>query len=59
MAVPKKKLSKSRRGMRRSHDAITASNVYYCANCGHPMLSHTICSKCGTYFQKKAQVSKK
>ena len=37
MAVPKKKTSKSRKGMRRSHDKIAAPNVIYC-ECGEPTL---------------------
>lgn len=53
MAVPKKKLSKSRRGMRRSHDAIKAANVIYCSYCGKPIISHNMCRFCGTYSKQK------
>ena len=49
MAVPKKKTSQSRKGMRRSHDAIKAVNPVECPNCGAPKLSHHICSSCGHY----------
>ncbi|XPV76795.1 MAG: 50S ribosomal protein L32 [Desulfovibrio sp.] len=48
MAVPKKKTSKSRKGMRRAHDSIAAPNVIYC-ECGEPTLPHRACSSCGTY----------
>ena len=48
MAVPKKKTSKSRKGMRRSHDKVAAPNVVYC-ECGEPVLPHRACSVCGTY----------
>ncbi|BDQ33717.1 50S ribosomal protein L32 [Pseudodesulfovibrio portus] len=48
MAVPKKKTSKSRKGMRRSHDQVAAPNVVYC-ECGEPTLPHRACSVCGTY----------
>ncbi len=48
MAVPKKKVSKSRRGMRRSHNALTLPNVILCT-CGEPTLSHRVCPSCGTY----------
>lgn len=48
MAVPKKKISKSRKGMRRSHDAITPPNVILCA-CGEPTLPHRVCPSCGSY----------
>ncbi len=49
MAVPKKKTTPSRRGMRRSHDALKATNSADCANCGERKLSHHICVRCGHY----------
>ncbi len=49
MAVPKKKTSQSRKGMRRSHDALKGVNATECSNCGAPKLSHHICSSCGHY----------
>ncbi len=49
MAVPKKKTSKSRRDMRRSHHALTAVHSGECANCGSQKLPHHICSSCGHY----------
>ena len=49
MAVPKKKTSKSRRGMRRAHDALKAVNYVECPNCGAPKLPHHICASCGHY----------
>ena len=49
MAVPKKKTSQSRKGMRRSHDALKGVNVTECQNCGTPKLSHHICGACGHY----------
>ena len=49
MAVPKKKISKSRRNMRRSHDAL-GRNVYVeCSNCGELKRPHHVCSACGHY----------
>lgn len=56
MAVPKKKVSKSRKGMRRSHDALTPPNVILCP-CGEPTLPHRVCPSCGTY--KGRQVLKR
>ena len=50
MAVPKKRTSKSRKKMRRSHDAIqykAASMV--CPNCAELKLLHHICPNCGSY----------
>jgi large subunit ribosomal protein L32 len=49
MAVPKKKVSKSRRGQRRSHDAFRATTLVECSNCGEMKLPHHICAACGHY----------
>ena len=49
MAVPKKKVSKSRRGQRRSHDAFRATALVECSNCGEMKLPHHICPACGHY----------
>ncbi|WP_085784018.1 50S ribosomal protein L32 [Candidatus Nucleicultrix amoebiphila] len=49
MAVPKKKTSKSRRDMRRSHHAIKPALASECPNCGERKLSHHVCVKCGHY----------
>lgn len=49
MAVPKKKVSKSKRDMRRSHLAITPMNVVECPNCGESKLPHHLCKTCGMY----------
>ena len=56
MAVPKKKTSKSKKGMRRSHDHVAVPNVILC-KCGEPTLPHRICPSCGEY--KGRQVLKK
>lgn len=50
MAVPKKRTSKSAKGMRRSHDHLTFSEaVDVCENCGETHLRHRVCAKCGFY----------
>ena len=50
MAVPKKRTSKSRKGMRRSHDHLKyTSSVTECENCGELKLRHHSCPACGTY----------
>jgi large subunit ribosomal protein L32 len=43
MAVPKSKISKSKRNMRRSHDALTISAYDECANCGELKRPHHAC----------------
>ena len=49
MAVPKSKVTRSRRGMRRSHDKLGIVNVVDCPDCGEKKLSHHICKACGYY----------
>ena len=49
MAVPKKKVSKSKRNMRRAHHALDTSNLVECANCGEHMRPHHVCQSCGSY----------
>jgi len=49
MAVPKTKISKSRRNMRRAHDSLTAVNVAECPNCGETKRPHHVCGSCGYY----------
>ncbi len=46
---PKRKHSKGRRDRRRAHDALHASNLVACSNCGSMRLPHTVCPKCGYY----------
>ena len=49
MAVPKRKISKSARNMRRAHDAIKAVGHVECPNCGEQKLPHHICKACSYY----------
>ncbi|MBT4880292.1 MAG: 50S ribosomal protein L32 [Alphaproteobacteria bacterium] len=49
MAVPKKKTSKSKRDVRRSHDALKPSAFSECPNCGELKRPHHMCSSCGYY----------
>jgi large subunit ribosomal protein L32 len=53
MAVPKKKTSKSRRNMRRSHHALSASAYNECPNCGELKRPHHVCDACGHYDQRE------
>ncbi len=47
--LPKRKLSKGRRDRRRAHDALQATNLVQCSNCGEMRLAHTVCPNCGYY----------
>jgi large subunit ribosomal protein L32 len=49
MAVPKKKISKSRRNMRRSHDALKNATYEECSECGELKRPHHVCPSCGHY----------
>jgi large subunit ribosomal protein L32 len=49
MAVPKKKTSKSRRNMRRSHDKLPFLSFDFCPECKFAKRPHHICGKCGWY----------
>ncbi|MBB6100092.1 large subunit ribosomal protein L32 [Deinobacterium chartae] len=47
--VPKKKTSKSKRDMRRSHHALVPANLVECPNCHAKKLQHHVCADCGYY----------
>lgn len=49
MAVPKSKVSKSRRDMRRAHHALKADAHGECPNCGELKRPHHVCKSCGYY----------
>lgn len=49
MAVPKRKKTRSRRDMRRSHDALGISAYSECSNCGELKRPHHVCGHCGYY----------
>ena len=49
MAVPKRKTSRSKRDMRRSHDAIKAINIIEDKESGEPRLSHKLDISTGMY----------
>ena len=49
MAVPKHKISKSRRDKRRTHQKIEGLNLSTCSECGEPTQPHHACPSCGAY----------
>ncbi|MFC1714160.1 50S ribosomal protein L32 [Candidatus Poribacteria bacterium] len=54
MAVPKRKTSKSRRNMRRSHHALRARLAALCPRCSEVKLPHRACPSCGYYRDRQA-----
>ncbi|MEM9268277.1 MAG: 50S ribosomal protein L32 [Pseudomonadota bacterium] len=53
MAVPKSKITRSKRGMRRAHDALVAANPNECPNCGELRRPHHVCPSCGFYGDRE------
>lgn len=53
MGNPKKKVSKSQRDKRRSHDALCAPATIACPQCGELTRPHCACSACGYYKGKQ------
>ena len=49
MAVPKKRTGHSAQGHRRSNWKATKPETTKCPNCGATVLTHTVCTECGTY----------
>ncbi len=64
MPNPKRRHSNTRTRKRRTHDVMTVMQMAGCKQCGHPIASHRVCSKCGYYkgrqvIQVKAKEKKK
>ena len=55
MAVPKRRTSHSKQGMRRSHHHKKPVQVQYCTHCNEPVLPHRVCPNCG-FFQGRVVV---
>ncbi|GAB1420103.1 50S ribosomal protein L32 [Anaerolineales bacterium] len=51
-ALPKRRISRSRRDRRRAHDALTLKHLVVCQTCGEYHLAHHICKSCGGYNGK-------
>lgn len=47
--LPKRKVSRTRRDKRRTHDALSLKHLVVCETCGEYHISHRVCPKCGTY----------
>ncbi len=54
MALPKHRISKSRKGRRRASCwKLKIRNVATCPNCDEPKLPHHVCPSCGFYKGRK------
>ena len=58
MAVPKRKTSRLKRNMRRSHDSIDPLNIILDKNSGEPRLTHQIDLSTGIYNGKTILIKK-
>ena len=58
MAVPKRKTSKSKRNMRRSHDSLKQMNIIEDKDSGEPRISHRIDLSTGTYNGRQILIKK-
>ena len=57
-AVPFRKVSKTRKRMRISHNAMEIPGMTKCPSCGEMIKPHRVCPKCGSY-KGKVEVAKK
>jgi len=49
MAVPKRRTSKSKKRMRRTHHKAVVPTLSPCPKCGEPRVPHRVCPNCGYY----------
>jgi len=59
MAVPQRRISKTRKRMRRTHFKLEVSGLVTCPNCGEMIKSHHVCPKCGYYAGKATYLNGK
>ncbi len=53
MAVPFRRVSKTRGRMRRTHYKISENSTVKCPKCGKEIRPHRVCANCGTYKGKE------
>ena len=59
MAVPKKRTGHSAQGSRRANWKATKPETTKCPNCGETVLTHTVCTECGTYKGQPVKLADK
>ena len=52
MAVPQRRISKTRKRLRRTHFKLDVSDIVTCPQCGAMIKAHHVCPKCGYYAGK-------
>ena len=57
-AVPKKRVSRARQGLRRQHHKIKVPQLTICKQCHRARLPHHACPNCGTYRGRQVLVIK-
>ena len=55
MAVPQRRISKTRKRLRRTHFKLNVTGLVTCPQCGAMIKAHHVCPKCG-YYDGKVQV---
>ena len=58
MPTPKKRTTRSRRDMRRSHDFLEVVTTNNCQNCNALVKPHHVCPSCGYYKGKEVVAAK-
>ncbi|MEM1163343.1 MAG: 50S ribosomal protein L32 [Pseudomonadota bacterium] len=53
MAVQQNRVTRSKRNMRRAHDALAANMGVECPNCGELKRPHHVCGSCGHYRDRE------
>ena len=53
MAVPQRRISKTRKRLRRTHFKLEVAGLVACPHCGEMIRSHHVCPKCGYYGGKE------
>ena len=57
-AVPFRKVSKTRKRMRRTHYKIEANGTVKCPKCGEMIRPHRVCPECGNYKGKEVALGR-
>jgi large subunit ribosomal protein L32 len=59
--VPQRRISKTRKRLRRTHFKLSLPGMSVCPNCNEEQLSHSVCKNCGFYDGakfKKSQIER-